>query len=543
MPVPLTLLPFARHCSIEHQVLQQLLPRLPRTQGEAIDLALILHELRRGEMLLLFSGLDELDKSDPPPPFLRDLLAQLSNPPYAANPAIFACRQSTWEWAERVFEQATPAFECYPLSEGRSTFLDPHHHALAREAAGRIAACRTGWSPRGHAGKALRPPTLEEFFYGGTAEFPEALYLDMAVREIFLNATLSEPHALSQIVASSEKGLRAILLGGAGAGKSMELLKLCFDCCSGRSTSPLRGRYAPVLLELNGKFDRHGRGTYEDFLQCVVDDLRLTGFLSDEQLEEELRYTPRLLVLLDGLDDIKPEGIEARDAIAEALLRFIRTLHPTSCVVVASRAQERRRAHESFLRYFDRYQGWLRMFRLEDLALDAARLRRYLERIAPRDTALEPLLQAMGDHGGIPSNPMLLHLLSSTALQWMEERPLTPGTLYRAALQRWLDEEIHARGKPRLAGIKVPPGKSFVQVVMGLWGVLTRGMLAQGCRELAYTEAREVLAEFLRKCLAERGRLPGWWPLSPDGRRQLGVENDDELDIILQALRELCAMQ
>ena len=473
VPVVLRLLPFSHHSSIDRQILSQLRAHFALARAGAIDLALIRRELRRGALLLLFSGLDELDKSDAPAAFLWEILAQLSNPRYARNPVVFACRQSTWAWAARAFEQATPAFRQHTITRGRSTFLDRHHRMLLQTAAERIALCRPGWGQRGVQEIRGPLPSADEFFYGGTDNFPEPCYQPMQVREVLPNGTPTEAKPLAQMIASKADGLRALLLGGAGAGKSTEFLKLYLDCCTPGSSSTLVGEYAPMLLDLKGKFDRRGQSNYEEFLRGLLDDLQLTEELSDEELEEELRYTPRLLVMLDGLDDIEPEGIEARDAIAEMLVRFIRTLHPTSCVLLASREHERQRNHESLLQYLEGQPGLLRAFRIDDLALDAPQLRGYLRRVVRHDSLVEMLMGALDGYTDPLRTPKLLSHCVSLARQYSAEEPLAPDHLHRMVLESWLEEEIHVRGKPRLAGLAPPPGMSFVQVATGLFDVLT----------------------------------------------------------------------
>lgn len=547
VPVLLKLLPFAQHESLAQQVLQQLQAALPSQPAVALDLAHILRQIQRGGCLWLFSGLDDLMHSDAPSALLQRLLAQLSNPPFSRNAAVFACRQSTWERARPMFAQAVPPFRLVPLYEGRSTCLDWHQQTLVHEAAGRLAACRVGGRQGREIGQLPRIPNPEEFFYGGTPDFPAPLYLDIHVRETFLDGTVSAPLSLTHLIASSENGQRVILQGSAGAGKSTELLKLFFDCGSARSPALLRGVYAPLLLEARGLCDRWGRETYADFLHRMRDALRLPEAIAVEHFEQELRFTPRLLVLLDGLDEVKPEGLQGREQVAETLWRFIHALHPSSAVVLASRTQERGRAHESLLSALEVQRGVWRTCVIDDLALDTGSLRRYLQRIMPGENLVEALMTTLQGRTSVLKNPLLVHLFGSVAPQKLVGRALNPGTIYRAALETWLDEEINVQGKPKLAGLQSPPGTSLAQVAIRLLGVVAHGMVEQGTQVLATPEARDVLAQFVATCLARDGMLPGWWPLASTGQRPLGVVGDqvrsDELDIIVRALAELCVMQ
>ncbi|HXH09573.1 MAG TPA: hypothetical protein VNP04_07410 [Alphaproteobacteria bacterium] len=448
-------------------------------------------------------------------------------------------------WSAQLFRLLTERLPTYP-AEARWQMA----HAAADLARALAAVLEAGWerfkgrglftAPNGGVGHDLWVyvtfDSAEEFFYGGTDDFPELCYLPVQVRELFPDGTASEAKSLAQLIASSADGVQALLLGRAGAGKSTELLKLCLDCCAPSSSSPLWGEYAPMLLDLKGKFDRRGQGSYEEFLRRLRDDLELTEELSDEELEEELRYTPQLLVMLDGLDDVEPEGIAARDAIADMLVRFMSTLHPTSCVLLACREQERQRHHESLLRSLEGWPGLLRTLRIDDLALDGAQLRGYLGRLLRQDTLVEALLAAFEVHPDLRRTPRLLSACISLARLYSAGEPLAPDCLYRAVVETCLEEEIHVRGKPRLAGLTPSAGVSFVQMAMGFVDVLTSWTVPQHSRTLSPAAAQEILAAFLARCLAPGGRLPAWWPLTVDCQRRLGVDgervHEEELEVI-----------
>lgn len=547
VPLLLKLLPFVQHESLVQQVLQQAQAAILSQAPGVLDTALILRQIQRGGFLWLLSGLDDLVSADAAPDVLPRLLAQLSNAPFSRNAAVFACRQSTWEWARQMFAQAVPPFALLPLYEGRSTFLDWHQQSLMRQAAERLAACRVGWQQDREAPVRPRLPSPEEFFYGATPAFPAALYLDIRVRERLRDGTDAAPQLLSQLITSSEQGQRVILLGAAGAGKSTELLKLFFDCCSGYSPAPLRGLYAPLLLEAGRICDRWGHDTYEAFLLCLYDVLELPQTISVQHVEQALRSTPRLLVMLDGLDEVKPEGLHSRNQIAQILWRFSHALHPSSWVVCASRTQERRRAHESLLHALEAQRGMWRTFLLDDLVLDPGALRDYLQRVVPDATLRETLVTTLQGRTSVLKTPLLVHLFGSMAPQKLAGRALNPGAIYRAAMETWLEEEIAIQGKPELTGLQAPPGTSLVQVAMGLLGVLAHGMVEQGVHGLDDAEARDLLTQFVTACLAHPAALPGWWPLTDAGQRPLGVATaqirSDELALIVHALGELCVMQ
>lgn len=545
VPMQLKLLPFGQQASLVQQVLQQI--EGAGGQTATLERGLVARQLDRGGFLLLLSGLDDLVPAETPPAYLRSLLSELSNPPASSNAVVFACRQSTWEWLRPVFAQAVPAFTALPLAATRSTCFDAHQQALLRTAAARLAVCRRGWSSIRGTDVSLPRLSAEEFFYGGTAACPTPLAFAIHVRERLADGTQTAPQPLADIIAGSTPGQRLLLVGGAGAGKSTQLLRLVFDCCAGQSASPLGGVYAPLLIELRGKCDRRGQDTWDDFLHRLLDDVRWADGLSVDHLAWELRHTPRLLVMLDGLDEVKPEGMDARAHIAALLDRFVRLLHPTSWVVLTSREQERGRAHESVLSALEGQRGVWRTFVVDDLRLNPALLRSYLQRVIPEAALVEALMQALHGRVSVLTNPMLVHLFASIAPQKLLGRGLNPGMIYRAAMETWLDDELHVRGAPRIAGLHAPPGKTLQQVISGLLGVLAQGMVEQGSHALEPLQAREIFVQFITTCLTPGGRLPGWWPVAEMAQHPVGVVGTqvqvDDLDILVSALMEVCVMQ
>lgn len=178
---------------------------------------------------------------------------------------------------------------------------------------------------------------------------------------------------------------------------------------------------------------------------------------------------------------------------------------------------------------------------------EAAEAQDYLQRVVPDATLRETLMTTLQGRTSVLKTPLLVHLFGSVAPQKLAGRALNPGAIYRAAMETWLEEEMHIQGKPRLTGLQVPPGKTLVQVTTGLLGVLAHGMVEQGVHGLDDTEARDLLSQFVASCLARHAALPDWWPLTDAGQRPLGVVaaqiRSDELVRIVHALGELCVMQ
>ena len=86
---------------------------------------------------------------------------------------------------------------------------------------------------------------------------------------------------------------------------------------------------------------------------------------------------------------------------------------------------------------------------------------------------------------------------------------LNPGMIYRAAMETWLNDELHVRGAPKIVGLQTPLGKTLQQVMRGLLGVLAQGMVEQGVYTLEILETREIFVQFGTICLTQGGHLPG----------------------------------
>lgn len=271
LPILLRLLPFATQPSLVPQILHQ--AGSPQSPHPELDRRLLLAQLHRGGVLLLLSGLDDLVPAEHPPPYLRSLLAELSNPPWSENAVVFACHHSTWEWLRPLLTQAVPPFTPHGLTPTRSTFLDSHQQARVQTASTQLMACRRPWFSARPSDTPAPLPSPEAFFYGGTEAFPHPLVLDIPVRERLPDGSLSRPQSLEQLLSDGTSGQRLLLLGGAGAGKSTQLLRLLFDCCSVASPSRLRGVYAPVYLTLRGLWDQAVQDTWDTFLARVFADV------------------------------------------------------------------------------------------------------------------------------------------------------------------------------------------------------------------------------------------------------------------------------
>lgn len=225
----------------------------------------------------------------------------------------------------------------------------------------------------------------------------------------------------------------------------------------------------------------------------------------------------------------------------------MRLLHPSSWVVLASRTQEHGRAHESLLAALEAQHGTWRTVFLEPLHLDPAGLRAYLHRLLPDAAVVDALMTALQGHVSVLTNPLLVHLFASIAPHQFVGQTITPGLIYRAALDTWLDDELHGRGRPRLLGLQAPPGKTLPHVMRGLLGVLAQGMVEQGQSSLSPLAARDLFVHYLTTALASGRALPGWWPVTAHDQRRIGVRGTtidvDGLDALVAVLMELCVIQ
>lgn len=100
-------------------------------------------------------------------------------------------------------------------------------------------------------------------------------------------------------VANNEQYL--MVLGGPGVGKSTFLRKLGLETLNGQLDYALM----PVLIELKSL-----RRQDLNLLQTIARELEITGFPHSESLVESLLSEGKMLILLDGLDEVSPRYLD-----------------------------------------------------------------------------------------------------------------------------------------------------------------------------------------------------------------------------------------
>lgn len=413
----------------------------------------------------------------------------------------------------------------------RSTFLDKHLIDVRKIAATRILACNLGF--RGGEQRSSTPPTPDEFFYDQTIR----LFVDSPVRE---QREQTEPRRLEEVILDGwddpSTPRQFLLLGEGGAGKSTALFKLFFDCVSTESPSPLQGRVTPWLVRLGllrNEWRREPQSiTLEGFLDWLASeikwDTRTRGRMQPENLRTELDRSPRLLLLLDGLDEIQPDLQDTRDAIADVLRKFF-ALCSATCVVATARKSEIQRPWSLLIAPL--FDAWSRV-EVAELAWSADEIQAYTQRVDLSSKEADARLALLGSDPRLLRNPMLLYLFAIADLKELQGKALTRPLLYRAAMRTCLKEEVNKRTFP----FDMP--EAPVDVLIKLLGILAVGMKKQGQTFLEETDAVEIFRAFIR----EHPDHPSWWPLVQNGNRKgkaLGYGDREEIQELVKTLQEL----
>ncbi len=408
---------------------------------------------------------------------------------------------------------------------GRSTFLEKHQSNVRRQAAESILACKSlGLSP-------------EQFFYG-----QRALYVGIQVRE----PGESKGQRLEEIILEkyedSPTCRRLLLLGEGGAGKSTELLRLFFDCVAEESSSKLRGHFTPCLLRL-GLLPQDWREnpkviTLENFLELLREELECQQ-LSPNRFRRELQWTPRLLILMDGLDEFHPATQEVRDAFGGILEQFV-DMCSSAWVVLASRdkEQERGRGLKSLLRS-RRFGDWRRLS-IEDFAWSESEVKAYLQKVGRSPDEVNALLELLRPHTGLLRNPMLLYLFGAAKLETIEGKPLASALLYRAAMETWLEKELNEKLPKLEFTFPMDPVKAVVKLI----GILAKKILERDQNSWKKDEAASRIKDYI----IDHPQRPKWWPEieKNDKKRGYGYGdgdesvNEQELYRLSELLTELC---
>lgn len=191
--------------------------------------------------------------------------------------------------------------------------------------------------------------------------------------------------------------LKIVVVGAPGSGKSMLLKHIAFAYAKGHLPA-IAGAPIPVLVELHRLSD--GKTTIEE---QIVAELGRTGFPHAETFVARNLEESRLMVLLDGLDEV-PTGERARVC---QLVRDLLQKHSSIRLVLTCRSQVYR---GDFDEVIDK--------RLELVDFSDAQIQRFLRVWGPSmppEKSVDQLLKVLADRPQIKAlagNPLLLTLIA-----------------------------------------------------------------------------------------------------------------------------------
>lgn len=453
----------------------------------------VLRQLQ-GDALFLVEGADmlacssDLEANEPLVRSISGIARLVSSPPFHKNRVALSCNEATAEAVTELLRKDGVTHLTVPLYSGRSNFLDEHVARVKRAARDKILACRNvaGMDP-------------QRFFYG-----PGRLYQEIRVRESDGLTSRSLEEVIRQSATGSRQSdQRVVILGEGGAGKSTELLKLFFDCVS--EGSPLKDRFTPWLIELGQLLrDNAERLDLPAFLRLLMKKTPVRGEL--DRFRTEMQWTPRLLLLLDGLDEIRPPDHE-RDRIATTLREFVNLLPASAWVILTSRTKEAARATGSLLESHE-FDDWRRMS-VKERRWSEGEVREYLVNAgrSPEDT--QQLLELVRQERDVLRDPMLLHLFCTTDSARVK-RPSTRIDVYRAAMQTLLEREWNEKQRAWMRTFRFKDGEDPSEALVKLVGILAVGMKERGLPMVDDKTAAEIWGEFINN--RHPFDPPDWWP-------------------------------
>jgi DNA polymerase III delta prime subunit len=240
--------------------------------------------------------------------------------------------------------------------------------------------------------------------------------------------TLSMEDSISGVFASAQNTL--LVLGEPGAGKTTTLLELARDLIARARSSPFEP--APVVLALS-----NWTGTRSDFIDWLVVELGLR-YQVPKRIARAWLDDARLVLLLDGLDEVPPER---RAMCVEAINAFAETHNPPGLAVTCRVAE---------------YNAMTVKLRLRAaICLQPLTQEQILRYFSAAGSGLDHLRQAMQADAGLRELAQTPLMLSVMTMAWgnapagglhaqsigtMEERR-------RQLFEAYVQAAIHRRGK------------------------------------------------------------------------------------------------
>jgi hypothetical protein len=220
-----------------------------------------------------------------------------------------------------------------------------------------------------------------------------------------------------------------MVLGRPGAGKSTFLKRMGLEALKLKKGGFQHG-CIPVLIELRDFNNRE-----IDIKKAIAEEFRLCGFPNYEEQTEKFLKAGKLLILLDGLDEVATE--QTNDAIRQ-IQNFI-TLHDknrliASCRVAASRYNLRAFTHVTMADFDDEQ---IQHFIINWFCNEPEIAKACWEKLnSPNHIAAKELTQT----------PLLLTLVCLLYRKW-RKFPTNRATLYERALRVLLEEWAADEGK------------------------------------------------------------------------------------------------
>ena len=436
--------------------------------------------LRDGHIALIFDGLDtysELDFFKPGAAMRADIESY-----YHKNQLVFVCSESSWHRHSGGIKDPD-MYELLKLYDGRSTFLDDHiRKTMEQKAPNLILPCRTA------------EVELSAFFQGVEKK---GRYIELKVQKLNREGGGQRKiHSLGDVVRDGQDR-HILLVGDGGSGKTTALLKLMFDYSDKQLTSEEDLLIAPMFIHADDLAERRSIAN-------------LAWNIRSDQVDRELRDTRDILIMVDGLNEVKPEN-------EESLLTAIRRLvedYPQHRVILTSRRQEYARAEAILSK--DIVQDNFEQYEL--LALDFSDARSYLAAVMKPELAKQAMT-ALGSQADVIANPMMVYLMSTIPNeledQMAERRKLTRGWIYQAAVKKWLQRESES-SKASLR----------IEAIHGFLRHFAHKMIGSQRSRLSKEEAIEIIDD-----LYQRNPKPHWYPY--DFKRDIHLHPTEVYDRLI----------